>query len=113
MKTKTKMMEVLIRVFGFNMVGRLYIGVDQWPKALKTIVSMIGQYIIVLMSLALGGIMFQWIDNSMYNVLKESLMIVYISVMPLLITFLISFLVGGYVIAYYYNKWITKRLQIV
>lgn len=49
----------------------------------------------------------------MYNVLKESLMIVYIAVMPLLITFLISFLVGVYVIAYNYNKWITKRLQIV
>lgn len=107
--TKTrKVMDVLMRVFGLNMFSRLYIGVDPLPKALKTLFSMIAQHSIILMFLSLGFV----ITNNMDNVLREASVLVNIAIIPLFTVLLVSFLLGGYVIAYYYNKWITKRLQI-
>lgn len=97
-----------MRVFGFNMFSRLYIGVDPLPKGLKTLFSMIAQHSIILMFLSLGFV----IASSMDNVLREASVLVNISVIPLFTALLVSFLLSGYVIAYYYNKWITKRLQV-
>lgn len=111
-KKTRKMMDVLMRVFGFNLFGRLYIGVDPLPKGLKTLFSMIAQHSIILMFLSLGFVSSGLIVSNMDNVLREASVLVNITVIPLLTTLLVSFLLGGYVIAYYYNKWITQRLQI-
>ena len=107
-KKTRKMMDVLMRVFGFNLFGRLYIGVDPLPKGLKTLFSMIAQHSIILMFLSLGFL----ITNNMDNVLREASVLVNIAVIPLFTALLVSFLLSGYVIAHYYNKWITQRLQI-
>lgn len=107
--TKTrKVMEVLTRVFGLNMFNRLYIGVDPLSKGLKVLLGIIAQHSIILMFLSLGFV----ITHNMDNVLREASLLVNIAIIPLFTVLLVSFLLGGYVIAYYYNKWITKRLQI-
>lgn len=105
-------MDVLMRVFGFNLFGRLYIGVDPLPKGLKTLFSMIAQYSIILLFHTLGFVSFELIASSMDNVLREASLLVNIAIIPLFTVLLVSFLLSGYVIAYYYNKWITKRLQV-
>lgn len=107
-KKTRKMMDVLMRVFGFNLFGRLYIGVDPLSKGLKVLLGFIAQYSIILMFLSLGFL----ITNNMDNVLREASVLVNIAVIPLFTALLVSFLLSGYVIAYYYNKWITKRLQV-
>ena len=111
-KKTRKMMDVLMRVFGFNLFGRLYIGVDPLPKGLKTLFSMIAQYSIILLFHTLGFVSFELIASSMDNVLREASLLVNIAIIPLFTVLLVSFLLSGYVIAYYYNKWITKRLQV-
>lgn len=112
--TKTrKMMDVLIRVLGFNMLFRIVFGgIDPLKKELKILLGFIAQYSIILIFLTLGFVSSELIGSIMDNVLKEASMLVYIAVIPLYIALLVSVLLGGYVIAYYYNKWITKRLQI-
>lgn len=107
-KKTRKMMDVLMRVFGFNLFGRLYIGVDPLSKGLKVLLGFIAQHSIILMFLSLGFL----ITNNMDNVLREASVLVNIAVIPLFTALLVSFLLSGYVIAYYYNKWITKRLQV-
>lgn len=108
-----KMMEILIRVFGFNMFFRIMFGVtESLKKEFKILLGVIGQYSIIFMCLTLGFVSFQFIANSMDNLLTEASILVNIAVIPFFTVLLVSFLLGGYVIAYYYNKWITKRLQI-
>lgn len=108
--TKTrKMMGILIRVLGFNMLFRIIFGgIDPLKKELKILLGFIGQYSIILMFLSLGFV----IASNMDNVLREASLLVNIAIIPLFTVLLVSFLLSGYVIAYYYNKWITKRLQI-
>ncbi|GAA8622110.1 hypothetical protein oki184_33230 [Helicobacter pylori] len=112
-KTKIrKMMDVIIRVLGFNMAFRLMFGEDPLKKWLKVFFGMTVQYSIICMLFMLGCASSGLIVSNMDNVLREASVLVNITVIPLLTTLLVSFLLGGYVIAYYYNKWITQRLQI-
>lgn len=108
-KTKIrKMMDVIIRVLGFNMAYRLMFGEDPLKKWLKVFFGMTVQYIIICMLFMLGFASSGLIVSNM----EEASVLVNIAVIPLLTALIVSFLLGGYVIAYYYNKWITQRLQI-
>ena len=108
-----KVMEILIRVLGFNMLFRIVFGgIDPLKKEFKILLGFIAQYSIILLFPTLGFVSFELIASSMDNVLREASLLVNIAIIPLFTVLLVSFLLGGYVIAYYYNKWITKRLQI-
>lgn len=103
-----KMMDVIIRVLGFNMAYRLMFGEDPLKKWLKVFFGMTVQYIIIYMLFMLGCAFSGLIVSNM----EEASVLVNIAIIPLFTVLLVSFLLSGYVIAYYYNKWITKRLQV-